>query len=406
MPPKRRAPKKTYEPRPSKRRAGGGDRDGERTEDTGESNREPVGGSHSASEMEDLIAAAVAKAVPAALAQMFPTAQDSAAPMGRQSDRVGLSNSSQNEVSSFQAEDDELVSESVQQHIGRFAGKDLDDDYEDESAFLYNLTDKELRSVARGDYVDFLTIYRRVKGELDQPQTATKKSLTTQLSKDIWIRIFLAFQAEHTRVCPKDAPAMAAYQELILSMESLGMDWQRYDENFRIARARRLQRGDHRPKPWNRMDVPLYVACSIGSGRYAPPPPKQKSVQQRPPSATVSKAPAAPEVFDKKMNTCWKFQDSTCDGSCPWPFTHSCYYCGGEHPTRLCPALRPEVPKATLRAPAKDSFREDHDPERTKRQTDYDREHDGARGGDKHRDGDRHHDGDRHRSSSDSRRRH
>ena len=24
-----------------------------------------------------------------------------------------------------------------------------------------------------------------------------------------------------------------------------------------------------RPKPWNRMDVPLYVACSIGSGRYA-----------------------------------------------------------------------------------------------------------------------------------------
>ena len=405
MPPKKRAPKKTYEPRPSKRRAGGGDRDQDVLDDAGDSSGEPLGNSQLANEMGDLIAAAVAQAVPAALAKMFPPVQDSPPTSRRQPDRVGLPNSSPNEVS-LQVDDDDLVSESVQQHIGRFAGKDVDDDYEEESSFLYNLTDKELRCVARGDYVDFLAIYRRVKGELEQPQSAAKKNLTTQLSKDTWVRIFIAFQAEHTRVCPKDAPAMAAYQELILSMESLGMDWQRYDENFRIARARRLQRGDQRPKPWNRMDVPLYVACSIGSGRYAPVPPKQKSVQQRPPSATVSKAPSAPDVFDKKMNTCWKFQDSTCDGSCLWPFTHSCYYCGGEHPTRLCPALRPDVPKPALRAPAKDSFREGQDAERTQRQGDYDRDHHAARNGDKHRDGDRHHEGDRHRGSSDSRRRH
>ena len=65
MPPKRSAPKKTYEPRRT---------DGARTDDAGESTREPVGDSHLASEMGDLIAAAIAKAVPAALAQMFPAA--------------------------------------------------------------------------------------------------------------------------------------------------------------------------------------------------------------------------------------------------------------------------------------------------------------------------------------------
>ena len=168
MPPKKRAPKKTYEPRPSKRRAGGGDRDQDVLDDAGDSSGEPLGNSQLANEMGDLIAAAVAQAVPAALAKIFPPVQDSPPTSRRQPDRVGLPNSSPNEVS-LQVDDDDLVSESVQQHIGRFAGKDVDDDYEEESSFLYNLTDKELRCVARGDYVDFLAIYRRVKGELEQP---------------------------------------------------------------------------------------------------------------------------------------------------------------------------------------------------------------------------------------------
>ena len=398
MPPKRKAAKKVYEPRPSKKRAGNGPGSQESDAET-RTAIEPEEVPHAAQSIERMVAAAVAKSLPAALATFFPPVQQAAADTLRP-ERAGLSSPQRHEPTHGE-DDDELVAESVHHHVAQLSGKD-EDDYEDETSFLYSLSDKELRGVGRGEYLDFLQVYRRAKGELDLASgPAAKKPSPSLLTKDVWIRIFLAFMAEHTRIFPRDAPAMAAYLELVISMESLNMDWLRYDESFRMARARRMLRGDLRPKPWNRMDVPLYVACSIGSTRFAPIQGKQKPTTARPaPAATVSKAPPAPDVFDKKMNTCWKFQDASCDGSCLWPFTHNCYYCGGDHPTRLCPALRPEVPKAVLRAPQKEPFRDSQEEEWRKGRSEQNQDRERVR------DSDRHKDGDRSRSGSDARRRH
>ncbi len=39
-----------------------------------------------------------------------------------------------------------------------------------------------------------------------------------------------------------------------------------------------------------------------------------------------------------QSGTCWRFQSAKrCDGTCLWPHTHQCYYCGRDHNTRLCP---------------------------------------------------------------------
>ncbi len=91
----------------------------------------------------------------------------------------------------------------------------------EDDAFSYNLSQEEVDRVRGQKYVDFGAIYMR---QLKGPNaTATPLAAPQHHNVDIpleeWMRIFMAFQAEHVRSFPRDAPSMPGYVDLIIKMK-------------------------------------------------------------------------------------------------------------------------------------------------------------------------------------------
>ncbi len=106
-------------------------------------------------------------------------------------------------------------------------GKDEEEDSSDEEdeAFSYNLSQEEVDMVRGQKYVDFGAVYKRqLKGLYS---TATPSAVAQHHNIDIpleeLMHIFMAFQAEHVIVFPKDAPSMGGYVHLIIKMKVGGM---------------------------------------------------------------------------------------------------------------------------------------------------------------------------------------
>ena len=238
------------------------------------------------------------------------------------------------------------VEEILQDHLDKLSKEstsDEDSDVEvDVSEFKYYLTEREVISVRKEEYLDFEKIHRRVhrktggpkvnvtldgaQFEFDASQTENK---TSSLTIQEWIYVFLSFQAEHVRLFPKDGPVMPKYMELILSMSERGLDWRKYDENFRMSRAKwRRIKGTRKTGicNWNKTNIELYLACSNVQ--------KVNNVQQSRQSVTPqTKSTPISRSSYRIPNTCWRYQEEVCSGACQWPDTHHCFICMGNHPT-------------------------------------------------------------------------
>ncbi len=76
-----------------------------------------------------------------------------------------------------------------------------------------------------------------------------------------WMRIFVAFQTEHVRAFPKDAPYMPGYDDLIIKMKVGGMLRLQYDTLLRQKRAKKINKGSRKIRNWAVTDIVLYLAC-------------------------------------------------------------------------------------------------------------------------------------------------
>ncbi len=54
---------------------------------------------------------------------------------------------------------------------------------------------------------------------------------------------------------------MSKHIDLILKIESIGMQWVRHDVSYRMQRAKIIRRGK-RAKPWSAIYIELHVGCS------------------------------------------------------------------------------------------------------------------------------------------------
>lgn len=282
-------------------------------------------------EMAKQVSSAVAQAVPAAIAQMAPIIAQQVMSQLDGSEQTRRKNQKENDQKD---EDDASVLEAVTQHISSMTSKhensDLDsDDDDDECGFTYALVDSEVDKIYNQEYVDFGKIYRRcnkLKAQSDKESTQ-KENSNSDVPIDSWTQIFLAFMAEHVVAFPQDAPAMPKYLELILKMAAKNMDWQRYDEVFRMSRAKKVRRGKGKKlRKWSKQNLPLYLEC--GTMRMS----EHKTGQNNKQWFSQSKK----ESVERRSGTCWRFQEGECKGACAWPLTHQCYNCGLPHPTKDC----------------------------------------------------------------------
>lgn len=86
---------------------------------------------------------------------------------------------------------------------------------------------KEVERVTGQRYVNFGGIYKiQMKGIY---ATATRPAPSQRHNMDIsleeWVRIFMAFQAEHVMAFLKDALSSHGYVDLIIKMKAGGMFW-------------------------------------------------------------------------------------------------------------------------------------------------------------------------------------
>ncbi len=153
--------------------------------------------------------------------------------------------------------------ETDRRHVDHGPGKDdvMDSSDEQDDAFSYNLSQEEVDRVKGKKYVDFRVIYKR---QLKGPHaTATPQQHNVDIPLEEWMRIFMAFQAEHVRSFPRDALSMQGYVNLIIKMKVGGILWLRYDTLFRQKRSKKIDRGSRRVKNWAVTDIVLYVAWQL-----------------------------------------------------------------------------------------------------------------------------------------------
>ncbi len=235
-----------------------------------------------------------------------------------------------------------------QRHADHWQGKDdvADSSDEEDDAFSYNLSQEEVDRVRGQKYG------RQLKGLY---ATATPSAVPQHHNVDIpleeWMRIFMAFQAEHVRSFPKDAPSMPGYVDLITKMKVGGILWLLYDTLLRQKRAKKIDRGSRRVKYWAVTDIVLYLACQppravakVGGNKLARPSPRLPTSQYQPqqPQLTQQAQPSPQQPPSQggilmQSRMCWCFQSARgCNGSCLWLHTHQCYTCGADHCTEVC----------------------------------------------------------------------
>jgi hypothetical protein len=141
--------------------------------------------------------------------------------------------------------EEEPMEEALQHHVRMITGERGGDGDED-GAFSYNLTERELVRIQLQEFVDFAAIYRRqLRGpyaSLQQDEIPTKGVSLEVIPITEWVRIFSAFLVEHVRAFPKDALTLPKYLDLIMQMDANGMDWAIYNLSFRLQRAKRARR--------------------------------------------------------------------------------------------------------------------------------------------------------------------
>jgi hypothetical protein len=278
--------------------------------------------------VEDELEARIAAAVPAAIVSVIPQiAAQVASHLSSQSPQP-----IQEEVVSpvAQCQMDVPLLETVQHHVSTLTGRrsfEPQESDEEDDTLTYTLSDKEVLQVEAQEYLDFSAVYRRhLKAPFDfsKPEELSKQVRSEAIPVIEWVRIFCAFQSEHVRFFPKDAPHMPKYVDLILKMSTSYMQWLQYDFTFRTRRAKKALRNPKKVKGWGQTDIELYIACN---SRVLPKPLKPSKPG---PSEVSHQGPDMPK------GTCWKFQGVGCDGACLWPDTHKCYKCSGPHPTKSC----------------------------------------------------------------------
>lgn len=287
--------------------------------------------------IQQQVADAVSQAMPAAIAAVIPAITQQVV------DNMPQQGQSRDHGSSQPMDiEDEDLTETVQQHIDSLTSKTPVYSFidEEEYSFTYNLTEQEIEKIAKLEYIDFSKVFYRVHRHAgSEAETGKKSSTLPEMTKDAWSLIFLAFFSEYARVFPAEASAMTKYMELILLMERNGMDWRRYDETFRINRAKKAHRGRaSKLNSWATTDLELYLACNAAPKAAS----NQSKSRATSKSANQSSSQTAYDNIEKRTNTCWRFQAGDCKGACAWPDTHQCYRCEGGHPTKDCPRLREE----------------------------------------------------------------
>jgi hypothetical protein len=274
--------------------------------------------------------------------------------------------------------DDEPMEEALQHHVRMITGERGGDD--EDGAFSYNLTERELVRIQMQEFVDFAAIYRRqLRGpyaSLQQDEIPTKGVALEVIPITEWVRIFSAFLVEHQRAFPKDALTLPKYLDLIMQMEANGMDWATYDLSFRLQRAKRARRASVL-SPWSKTNIELYIGCQAQpQPRATPRAPKAKA-------AATSFSPGSSSTDNMKSGTCWKFQyGKGCDGTCMWPHTHICEKCSGPHPTKQCGTSSGAQAVVTVSAPppvVTEAFRDSQRPAQARESRSQEKDRHGRR---------------------------
>ncbi len=181
--------------------------------------------------------------------------------------------------------------------------------------------------------MDFGVIYgRQLKGPYaTATPSATPQHHNVDIPLEEWMRIFMAFHAQHVRSFPRDAPSMPGYVDLIIKVKVRGMLWLWYDTLLQQKRAKKIDRGSRRVKNWAVTDIVLYLACQppraiakVGGNKLARPslglPTSQYQPQQ--PQLTQQAQPSQQQPLCQggilmQFGMCWRFQSARgCDGSC------------------------------------------------------------------------------------------
>ena len=321
--------------------------------ETADMEEQPTGEQTVAQQVQEALSAFL----PTLVAQVSTTLAQTLQPpsMGDDKDGEGGENS----------EEDDMAEE-VGAHIrelsksNRVVASSEDDQGElDELDFKYSLSEKECESVGRVDYLDFHKVFKRVHKQTRGPkinitfadqqyELDTTNGTDPELSVQDWVFVFLSFQSEHVRFFPHESPMLPRYMELILSMANDGHNWHKYDESFRMNRAKAAKRGKLTTSKYFNWGVTEVVSLFNCSGRASLIPHPLASVKS--PQSFIPKpstfAAAVPATYQtpyqtpyqmdkyKRPNTCWAYQTGTCEGACRWSDTHFCYECKGDHPTK------------------------------------------------------------------------
>lgn len=250
----------------------------------------------------------------------------------------------------------------IHDHIDQLCKPEGDSDSDDDIIFNRMLLPAELDLIQKQKYLDFEKVFRRGQKKggggpklninyMNESFTITPQAptSTSEMSFEDWEDIFLSFQSEHCKWFPRDASKLPKYHESLREMKRHNMDWKRYDESFRLSRARKLARNpaSRSVLPWSHTDLQLYLSCTPKLTPQAAP---TKSPNTQGVNTSGQRKPFSKLPFDLKQGTCWKYQHGSCAGDCKFPDTHTCYKCGKGHPTKNCrPEVNPKVQSSTGR---------------------------------------------------------
>jgi hypothetical protein len=177
--------------------------------------------------VEDIIQAAMPHMVRAVLPSITEQVSSQLASQDRRGPSSQYQASLPGQIQDNRDFDEEPVEEVLQHHIPKITGDHCGDGDED-GAFSYNLTERELMKIQVQEFVDFAAMYKRqLRGpyaSLPQDEPSAKCVTIEVIPITEWDQIFSAFLVEYVRAFPKDSLTLPKYLDLIMQMEANGME--------------------------------------------------------------------------------------------------------------------------------------------------------------------------------------
>ena len=200
----------------------------------------------------------------------------------------------------------------------------------------------------RGEFVELAKLLPANSTAVDdalESKTARKQP-PPPLSIADFMSAFHTLVAIRTERFPAEAPGMLKHADTVQQMHTMfGPEaWRFYDRQYRLAQQ-------HNPDmKWGLTHGELYMqATALGLKAASKQP--QRSGGSRNNASNTSKGDTHRRNLELRPNTCWTYQfRGICDKkTCPYPLTHNCYKCQGNHPTSQCVANRAtQQPPSTL----------------------------------------------------------